>query len=64
MKAIKKIFEVCLLVIAGGAFVMMTGEADNFGAQLLCSIGSIAVFLTSTKLLDKMGYFNDGEGQE
>lgn len=42
MKAIKKITEVILTIIASIALLMMTAEAETIGMQAICTLGSIA----------------------
>ena len=42
MKAIKKITEVLLTIIASIALLMMTAEAETIGMQAICTLGSIA----------------------
>lgn len=54
MKAIKKITEVILTIIASIALLMMTAEAETIGMQAICTIGSIAVLLVSCKLIKKI----------
>lgn len=51
MKAIKKITEVILTIIASIALLMMTAEAETIGMQAICTLGSIAVLLVSCKLI-------------
>ena len=47
MKAIKKITEVILTIIASIALLMMTAEAETIGMQAICTLGSIAVLLAA-----------------
>ena len=54
MKAIKKITEVILTIIASIALLMMTAEAETIGMQAICTLGSIAVLLVSCKLIKKI----------
>ena len=54
MKAIKKITEVILTVIASIALLMMTAEAETIGMQAICTLGSIAVLLVSCKLIKRI----------
>ena len=54
MKAIKKITEVLLTIIASIALLMMTAEAETIGMQAICTLGSIAVLLVSCKLIKKI----------
>ena len=54
MKAIKKITEVILTIIASIALLMMTAEAETIGMQAICTIGSISVQLVSCKLIKKI----------
>ena len=54
MKAIKKITEVILTIIASIALLMMTAEAETIGMQAICTFGSIAVLLVSCKLIKKI----------
>ena len=54
MKAIKKITEVILTIIASIALLMMTAEAETIGMQAICTLGSIAVLLLSCKLIKKI----------
>ena len=54
MKAIKKITEVLLTIIASIALLMMTAEAETIGMQAICTLGSIAVLLLSCKLIKKI----------
>ena len=54
MKAIKKITEVILAIIASIALLMMTAEAETIGMQAICTLGSIAVLLVSCKLIKKI----------
>ena len=42
MKAIKKITEAILTIIASIALLMMTAEAETIGMQAICTIGSTA----------------------
>ena len=54
MKAIKKITEVLLTIIASIALLMMTAEAETIGMQAICTLGSIAVLLVRCKLIKKI----------
>ena len=54
MKAIKKITEVLLTIIASIALLMMTAEAETIGMQAICTLGSIAVLLVSCKLIKRI----------
>lgn len=54
MKAIKKITEVILTIIASIALLMMTAEAETIGMQAICTLGSISVLLVSCKLIKKI----------
>ena len=54
MKAIKKITEVILAIIASIALLMMTAEAETIGMQAICTLGSIVVLLVSSKLIKKI----------
>ena len=54
MKAIKKITEVILTIIASIALLMMTAEAETIGMQAICTLGSIAILLVSCKLIKKI----------
>ena len=54
MKAIKKITEVILTIIASIALLMMTAEAETIWMQAICTLGSIAVLLVSCKLIKKI----------
>lgn len=54
MKAIKKITEVILTIIASIALLMMTAEAETIGMQAICTLGSIAVLLVSSKLIKRI----------
>ena len=54
MKAIKKITEVILTIIASIALLMMTAEAETIGMQAICTLCSIAVLLVSCKLIKKI----------
>ena len=54
MKAIKKITEVILTIIASIALLMMTAEAETIGMQAICTLGSIAVLLVSCKLIKRI----------
>ena len=54
MKAIKKITEVILTIIASIALLMMTAEAETIGMQAICTLGSIAVLLLICKLIKKI----------
>ena len=54
MKAIKKITEVLLTIIASIALLMMTAEAETIGMQAICTLGSIEVLLVSRKLIKKI----------
>ena len=54
MKAIKKITEVILTIIASIALLMMTAEAETIGMQAICTLGSIAALLVSCKLIKKI----------
>ena len=54
MKAIKKITEVILTIIASIALLMMTAEAETIGMQAICTLGSIAVLLFSCKLIKRI----------
>ena len=51
MKAIKKITEVILTIIASIALLMMTAEAETIGMQAICTLGSIVILLLSCKLI-------------
>ena len=51
MKAIKKITEAILTIIASIALLMMTAEAETIGMQAICTLVSIAVLLVSCKLI-------------
>ena len=54
MKAIKKITEVILTIIASIALLMMTAEAETIGMQAICTLCSIAVLLGSGKRSKKI----------
>ena len=54
MKAIKKITEVILTIIASIALLMMTAEAETIGMQAICTLGSIAVLLVSYKVIKRI----------
>lgn len=62
-KTIKKITEAILLVIACLSFVLMCGEKPDGSICLTWSLGWMAAFAVSAKILDKMGAFNEEESK-
>lgn len=59
MKTLKSITKAILIVIALLSFVMMTAEAQTMEMQFVCTTGAAATLLLSTRLLDKLGVFDE-----
>lgn len=57
-KAIKKIVEVILTIVACASFVLMFGETEDGSICLPWSLGCIAMLTISSYILGKMGVFN------
>ena len=57
MKAIKKIVEVVLTIIACLSIILMVAEKPDGSICLPWSLGCMAVLAISAKILDKMGAF-------
>ena len=54
-----KIYKVTLMVIACLSFILMCAETPDGGIYLPWNLGWLASLAVCTKLLDKMGAFNN-----
>jgi hypothetical protein len=62
-KAIKKIVEVILTIIACVSLILMLGEQPDGGICLPWNLGWLAALAVSSILLDKMGVFKREESR-
>ena len=63
MKAIKKLVEVILIIIACLSIILMCAETPDGGICLTWNLGWMAALAISTKLMDWMGAF-EKEGDD
>lgn len=60
-KAIKKLVEIILTIIAGISLILACAETTDGTISMTWSLGWMAVLAISAKLLDKMGAFDKEE---
>ncbi len=61
MKAIKKIAEVTLTIIAGVSLILACAEQSDGTISMTWSLGWMAVVAISAKILERMGTFDREE---
>lgn len=62
-KAIKKLVEIILTIIAGISLILACAEKSDGGICLPWNLGWMAAFAISAKLLERMGAF-EKEGDD
>lgn len=63
MKAIKRIVEVTLTIIAGISLILACAEQADGTISMTWSLGWMAVLFISAKILERMGTFDREESR-